>query len=57
MLASDRPVERCVVWDASAPVGVVTVDDVSGPSAPAEALVEDVMSHECVAIDPAADEP
>ena len=49
-----------VVWDRAAPVGVVTLDDVSDVGdrrPPPEALVEDVMSHECVSIDPAADEP
>ena len=49
-----------VVWDRAAPVGVVTVDDVSTlavRSAAPDVLVGDVMSHECVAIDPVADEP
>jgi predicted transcriptional regulator len=49
-----------VVWNEATPVGVVTPDDVIaigvGHPSP-EALVEDVMSHECVPIDPAADEP
>ena len=44
-----------VVWERSAPVGVVSLEDVS--SVGAGALVSDVMSHECISIDPAADEP
>ena len=47
--------EAVVVWERSAPVGVITLEDVSAVGA--EALVSDVMSHECVSIDPAADEP
>ena len=54
LAATDQP--ALVVWDDAMPVGVVTVDDVSGPRAPSsEALIEDVLSHECVAVDPAAD--
>ena len=47
--------DAIVVWERSAPVGVITLEDVSAVGA--EALVSDVMSHECVSIDPAADEP
>jgi len=46
-----------VVWDRETPVGVLTFGDVSSARhLPPGALVEDVLSHECVWIDPAADE-
>jgi predicted transcriptional regulator len=46
-----------VVWDHGAPVGVITLADLSrSPHCRAVgALVVDVMSHECVKIHPAAD--
>ena len=47
--------DAVVVWERDVPIGVITVADASGVGA--GALVSDVMSHECVSIDPAADEP
>jgi hypothetical protein len=54
---TDQP--GVVVWERAAPVGVVTLADLSDAGvrrSPPGTLVEDVMSHECVALDPAADE-
>ena len=51
--------DAVVVWEECTPIGVVTDADLSGQarSVSPKALVGDVMSHECVSIDAAADLP